>query len=146
MTKYLVKERGNIFKIQNIDAKLETSVSIPQIRQEYTPLHQEVARVIVTPFPPRAGNNLNRNGTKTGFLCHVYDYPLYPKLCFVSFSVPVLPQDWEVPKKKGDWNEAELYSPLCPQPTFCLWKNFSHRISLIKAVEMQKQRKTVQKD
>ena len=79
-----------------LSLKLEitsNSVSIPQIRQEYSPLHQEVARVIVTPLPPRAGNNLNRNGTKTGFLCHIYDYPLYPKLCSLSFSLPVLPQD-----------------------------------------------------
>ena len=123
-----------------------TDVSVPQIRQEYTLLHQEVARVIVIPFLPRAGDNLNRNGNKTGFLCQVYDYPLYPKLCPLSFSVPVLPQDWEVPEKRGDWNGAEPYSPLYPQPTFCLWKNFSHRISLIKAVKMQKQKKTVQKD
>ena len=50
---------------------ISNSVSIPQIRQEYTLLHQEVARVIVIPFLPRAGDNLNRNGTKTGFLCQV---------------------------------------------------------------------------
>ena len=143
MTKYLVKEViFSKYKILMLSLELEVisnSVSIPQIRQEYTPLHQEVAKVIVTPFPPRAGDNLNRNGTKSGFLCQVYDYPLYLKLCSLSFSVPVLPQDWEVPEKRGDWNGAELCSPLCPQPTFCLWKNWNHRISLIKAVKMQKQ-------
>lgn len=37
-----------------------------------------------------------------------------------------------------------LPSP-CPQPTFCLWKNFSQRMSLIvEKWEMQKQKKCSQ--
>ena len=36
--------------------------------------------------------------------------------------------------------------PPCPQPAFCVWKNFSQRISLIREVRKQKQRKIVRRD
>ena len=36
---------------------ISNSVSIPQIRQDYTPFQQEVARAVITPFPQRVGEN-----------------------------------------------------------------------------------------
>ena len=52
---------------------ISNSVSTPQIRQDYTPFQQEVARVVMAPLPQRVGENDNRNGTKTEFLCQDYD-------------------------------------------------------------------------
>ena len=45
--------------------------------------------------------------------------------------------EWPKPQTKLNftfWNRAKPYGlcPPCPQPAFCLWKNFSQRISLIR--------------
>ena len=52
------------YKILMLSLELEiiyNSMSIPQIRQDYAPLQQEVATVVVAPFPQRFGGNWNRN-------------------------------------------------------------------------------------
>ena len=52
---------------------ISNSVSIPQVKQDRTPLWQEGAIAVAVLFPQRFGENWNSPGTNTKFLCKVYD-------------------------------------------------------------------------
>ena len=59
--------------------------------------------------------------------------------------------EWPKPQTKLNftfWNREKPYGlcPPCPQPAFCLRKNLSQRISLIRELRMQEQRKIVHQD
>ena len=118
---------------------ISNSVSTPQIRQDYAPFQQQIARAVITPFPQRVGENWNRNGTKTDPLPSLW-FTSQPAT-FLSFSFCTCSSSRLRNSKQkgagrdcnqGPWRPSQHgYPP--PQPLY-LQKDFSQRTILMREV------------
>ena len=124
-----IKERGNVFIIQNTDSKPGTwyffpnFMSIPQVRQAYTPISAKNSQMVIVSFSQRTGENWSRNANWNCIpLPNWWLMSLSKTL--LSFSLHLFFFKHVRCQRKGETKTEQdpMVHPPCPHPTFHLWE------------------------